>query len=123
MKVSEISSKPVWKTAVKVYGDMLRKEEENIKKSPSFKASFSIAGCVERIKKIISSTVQSDLPKAIEMMHRIGNEFPEFLDSKLIQPVLGSLAHINSSCLTDSISLFAKYVSIICIYVLCTPLH
>ena len=105
-------STPVWKAAAKVYGDLLRKEDENTKISASFTTSFSVQGCMEQIKKIISKIIGSDLPKAIEIMHRIGNEYPEFLDYQLIQNILGSLGHIPIQCLTDSISLFAKYVSV-----------
>lgn len=104
-------SKPVWKTASKVFGDLLRKEFENEQNDPEFIPSFSETKYVEQIKKIIKRTVRDDLPKAIEMMQRIAVEYPKFLDYDLLKPVLGSLGHTPISCLTDSVSLFAKYVA------------
>eukprot|EP01083_Nonionella_stella_P007613 21942_1 len=102
-------SSPVWKLAAKVYGNILRKEDEN---KDTFEPSFGLGDCVERVKKIISKTIDSDLSKGIKLMHLIGNEWPEFLDYKLMQKILGSLGHIPITCLTDAVSLFAKYVSV-----------
>ena len=45
------------------------------------------------------------------MMQRIAVEWPRFLDHDLLKPVLGTLGRIDARTLTDSVSLFAKYVA------------
>ncbi|ETO08866.1 hypothetical protein RFI_28520 [Reticulomyxa filosa] len=123
------SSKPVWKAAAKVYGDILRAEEDGVKKSVSFRRSLSNPEYIDAVRKFVSDVLSIDLTKAIEIMHRIANEYPVLYClssfcltitliiiklghySKLMQPILGGMSKAPITCLADYVSLFAKYVS------------
>ncbi len=72
-----IKNRPVWKAASKVFGTILRKEEESAAEDARFVRSFSRIECISSVRSIVTKQLMgSDLAKAVEVMHRIANEYP-----------------------------------------------